>query len=311
MIRLIAAVFGSLFALLLIGAVGVAVVFYAIGKDLPDYRQLADYDPPVTTRFYTADGRLLNEYSVQNRVFVPIDAIPRRVIQAFLSAEDKNFYQHPGVDIFGIARAAVTNIRNLGTGRRLQGASTITQQVAKNFLVGSEVSMNRKAKEAVLAFRMEQAFSKDRILELYLNEIYLGRGSYGVTAAALNYFNRSLDELSVAETAFLAGLPKAPSNYDPIRNPEEALERRNWVIGRMLEDGSITDAEAEEARNAPIQMRWRDETEAFAADYFAEEVRREIGSRYGETALYEGGWWCGPPSTRTCRISRIGSCGTG
>ncbi|MBK8907962.1 MAG: penicillin-binding protein 1A [Rhodospirillales bacterium] len=289
MIRLIAAVFGSLFALLLIGAAGVAVAFYAIGQDLPDYRQLADYDPPVTTRFYTADGRLLNEYAVQNRVFVPIDATPRRVIHAFLSAEDKNFYQHPGVDIFGIARAAVTNVKNLGTGRRLQGASTITQQVAKNFLVGSEVSMNRKLKEAVLAFRMEQAFSKDRILELYLNEIYLGRGSYGVTAAALNYFNRSLDELSIAETAFLAGLPKAPSNYDPIRNPEEALERRNWVIGRMLEDGVITAAEAEEARNAPIQMRWRDETEAFAADYFAEEVRREIGSRYGETALYEGG----------------------
>ena len=195
---------------------------------------------------------LLAEYATEKRVFVPIQAIPRRVIKAFLSAEDKNFYSHPGVDFLSVARAALTNLANMGQNKRLVGASTITQQVAKNFLLSNEVSYKRKIREAILAFRIETAFTKDRILELYLNEIYLGFGSYGVAAAALNYFNKALDELSVAEAAFLAALPKAPNNYHPVREHQAAVGRRDWVIGRMVEDGHVTDEEAVVARAAKI-----------------------------------------------------------
>ena len=284
---------GAFFALLFIitfGAVGVAgYLFYHYGRDLPEYTQLADYQPPVTTRVYAGDGRLLAEFAAERRVFRPIDAIPAQVIDAFISAEDKNFFSHRGIDVSGVARAVLTNLRNVGSDRRLVGASTITQQVAKNFLLGNEVSFERKIKEAILAFRIERAFSKKHILELYLNEIYLGRGSYGVTAAALNYFNKSLDELTLAEAAFLAALPKAPGNYDPARRPEAAQGRRDWVIGRMVEDGRISRHEAEAAWSTPIELRRRTEAEFVSADYFAEEVRREISARYGEEALYEGG----------------------
>ncbi|MEQ9608845.1 MAG: transglycosylase domain-containing protein, partial [Kiloniellaceae bacterium] len=194
----------------IIGAGGLVYVFYHYGRGLPEYSQLADYAPPTVTRVHAGDGSLLAEYATEKRVFVPIEAIPRRVVNAFLSAEDKNFYDHPGVDFTSVARAVVTNIANLATNRRPVGASTITQQVAKNFLLTNEVSYERKIKEAILAFRIEQAFTKETILELYLNEIYLGFGSYGVAAAALNYFNKSLDELTIAEAAYLAALPKAP-----------------------------------------------------------------------------------------------------
>ena len=183
------------------------------------------------------DGRLLAEYAIEKRIFVPIGSIPKRVINAFLAAEDKSFYSHPGIDIFGIVRAGITNLTHMGTDRRPVGASTITQQVAKNFLLGNEVSLKRKVREIMLALRIEKAYSKDRILELYLNQIYLGAGNYGVTAAALNYFNKSLDELSIAECAYLASLPKAPNNYAIDKHPEAALARRNWVIGQMQEDG--------------------------------------------------------------------------
>ncbi len=240
MVRIAAAVFGFISVTALVGAGVLVYFFYHFSQDLPDYTQLEHYEPPITTRIYAGDGRLFAEYAIEKRVFVPIDAIPRPIIQAFLSAEDKNFYSHPGIDAVGIVRAAVTNIGNLGSGRRLVGASTITQQVAKNFLLTNEVSLDRKVKEAILAFRMEKAFTKDQLLELYLNEIYLGHGSYGVVAAALNYFDKSLDELTLGETAFLAALPKAPNNYDPVRNPEAAKARRDWVVGRMLEDGYIT-----------------------------------------------------------------------
>ena len=288
-VRLLGAFF-ALFFILTFGAVGVAgYLFYHYGRDLPEYAQLADYQPPVTTRVYAGDGRLLAEYATERRVFRPIDAIPARVIDAFVSAEDKNFFSHSGIDAIGVARAILTNLRNLGTERRLVGASTITQQVAKNFLLGNEVSWERKIKEAVLSFRIERAFSKKHILELYLNEIYLGRGSYGVTAAALNYFNKSLDELTLAEAAFLAALPKAPGNYDPERRPDAAQARRDWVIGRMVEDGAVSRLEAEAAWGTPIKLRRRTEAEFVSAAYFAEEVRREISVRYGEEALYEGG----------------------
>ena len=258
-------------------------------RDLPDYTQLADYAPPITTRLHAGDGRLITEYAVENRLFVPIEAIPDHVIQAFISAEDQNFYNHSGIDFVGIVRAALTNVRNLGSDRRLVGASTITQQVAKNFLLSNEVSYERKIREALLALRIEQAFTKEQILELYLNEIYLGRNSYGVAASALNYFNKPLTELTVAESAYIAGLPKAPSNYHPILRREAAVARRNYVVDRMVSDGVLSNAEAAEARATPLDVYERSATEFITADYFAEEVRRELQDIYGDDALYKGG----------------------
>ncbi|MBE0529871.1 MAG: penicillin-binding protein 1A [Rhodospirillales bacterium] len=287
--RAIISIVGLLFILGVAGAGGVLFIFHEFGRGLPDYHQLADYEPPVMTRVYAGDGRLLAEYAVERRVFVPIRAMPKRVINAFLSAEDKNFYAHPGIDVFGVVRAAVTNFRNMGSDRRPVGASTITQQVAKNFLLTNEVSWERKVKEAILAFRIERAFSKQRILELYLNEIYLGSGSYGVAAAALNYFNKSLDQLSIAEAAYLAATPKAPNNYHPTRHPAAARARRDWVISRMLEDGAITEDEAMHARSEPLIVRPRADTELVTAEFFAEEVRRDLAKRYGEDGLYKGG----------------------
>ncbi len=268
---------------------GTLYVLHTYGRDLPDYRQLATYDPQVMTRVHAGDGRLLAEFAIEKRAFVPIEAMPRRIIDAFLSAEDKSFYSHSGIDFTGVARAVVTNLQNIATGRRLVGASTITQQVAKNFLLTNEVSFDRKIKEAILAIRIERAFTKNKILELYLNEIYLGYGSYGVAAAALNYFNKSLNELTIAEAAYLAALPKAPNNYNPVTKRDAAKGRRNWVVSRMAEDGRITPEQAEEAINAPLLVASRQETEFVQADYFTEEVRRELVERFGEDQLYQGG----------------------
>lgn len=290
MSRFLVVVFSLLLLSIIVGIATVGSVMWHFGRDLPDYRQLADYQPSITTRLYAGDGRLITEYAVEKRVFVPVSAVPRRVVDAFLSAEDKNFYQHHGLDLTGLARAVIVNARNFGSDRRPVGASTITQQVAKNFLLTNEVSIERKIKEAILALRIEQAFSKDHILELYLNEIYLGYGSYGVAAAALNYFNKTLDQLSVAEAAYLAAVPKAPNNYHPVRKHAAALERRNWVIMRMLEDGNVSPEEAGTALAEPLQTRDRDETEYVkGAGFFAEEVRRQIVARYGENSLYKGG----------------------
>jgi penicillin-binding protein 1A len=281
------------FGLVLLAGIAGATIAYVLikqyGQDLPDYTQLAKYDPALVTRVLAGDGRLLAEYAVENRVYVPIEAIPQRVSNAFLSAEDKTFYQHPGFDLPGIVKAAFTNLVRLGRDRRPVGASTITQQVAKNFLLSNEVSIARKVKEIILAYRIEQAYSKQRILELYLNEIYLGAGSYGVASAAVNYFGKSLDELTIAEAAMLAAMPKAPSNYDPVRRPDAAKERRDWVIGRMLEDGHINRAEAIVGVAEPIQLRHRDAAESLKADYFAEEVRRELLAMFGEDGLYKSG----------------------
>jgi penicillin-binding protein 1A len=268
---------------------GTLYVLHTYGRDLPDYRQLATYDPQVMTRVHAGDGRLLAEFAIERRAFVPIEAMPKRIIDAFLSAEDKTFYTHSGIDFTGVARAVVTNLQNVATGKRLVGASTITQQVAKNFLLTNEVSFDRKIKEAILAIRIERAFTKDRILELYLNEIYLGYGSYGVAAAALNYFNKSLNELTIAESAYLAALPKAPNNYNPVSKHQAAKGRRNWVIGRMLDDGRISLDQASEATDAPLLVARREETEFVQADYFTEEVRRELVERFGEDQLYQGG----------------------
>ncbi len=289
MFRVLLSIIGILLVVAMAGAGGVLFIFYNYGRGLPEYRQLADYEPPVMTRVYGGDGRLLAEYATEKRIFVPIKAMPKRVVQSFLAAEDKNFYLHPGVDVLSVIRAALTNVRNLGSSKRPVGASTITQQVAKNFLLTNEVSWKRKIKEAILAFRIERALSKDRILELYLNEIYLGFGSFGVAAAALNYFDKSMDELTIDEAAFLAALPKAPNNYHPIKKPQAAKARRDWVIGRLLVEGLINPADAEQAAAKPLVVRQRSATEYITAEYFAEEVRRQLDNRYGEEKLYKGG----------------------
>jgi penicillin-binding protein 1A len=277
--------------LFLVAAAVAGYFLWQISKDLPDYEGLANYEPEVMTRVHANDGSLIGEFAREKRIYIPITAIPKRVINAFVSAEDQNFFQHTGLDFQGIARAIVKNVQNyMGGGGHLEGASTITQQVAKNFLLSSERSLMRKLKEAILAIRIERAFPKEKILELYLNEIYLGMGSYGVAAAALNYFGKELKDLNVEEAAYLAALPKAPNNYHPFRHPKRALARRNWVIERMAEDGYITKQEAEQARQIPLKVDPRPiSTTQFAAEYFAEEVRRTLIDLYGEDNLYGGG----------------------
>jgi penicillin-binding protein 1A len=292
--RLLVRFLGFLFAagtvVFLVGVAGVAGAIWHFSKDLPDYSQLQDYEPPVMTRVHASDGALLGEYSKERRLYLPIQAVPKLVINAFLAAEDKNFYEHGGIDFSGMARAAVLYAQNFGSNRRPQGASTITQQVAKNFLLTNEVSFSRKIKEALLAMRIERAYSKDKILELYLNEIYLGLGAYGVAAASLVYFDKSVNELTVSEASYLAALPKAPAALHPIRNRDRAIERRNYVIDRLLENGWIKQADADKARKDPLTVTSRtNAAHIFAGEYFAEEVRRDVFERYGEKKLYEGG----------------------
>ncbi|WGD30792.1 penicillin-binding protein 1A [Ancylobacter sp. WKF20] len=292
--RLLLRFLGFLFALgTILFVVGGAVAGYFVWKfsqDLPDYSQLQNYEPPVMTRVHAGDGSLVAEYAKERRLYLPIQNIPKLVLDAFISAEDKNFYSHGGIDVTGIGRAAYAFVQNYGSGRRPQGASTITQQVAKNFLLTNEVSFDRKIKEALLALRIERTYSKDKILELYLNEIYLGIGSYGVAAASLLYFDKSVSELTIAEAAYLAALPKGPNNYHPFRRHEAAVERRNWVIDRMAENGYITEQQATEAKATDLSVVVRPTgAHIFSAEYFAEEVRREIFERYGEDKLYGGG----------------------
>ena len=273
---------------------GIAVFFYGLwyfGKDLPDYKELSKYNPNVVTRIHAGNGALLAEHAIQKRVFVPINVIPKKVINAFISAEDKDFYNHFGIDLKATLRALITNIKNFGKGKRLIGASTITQQVAKNFLLSSELSYERKIKEAILAIRIERAFSKNEILELYLNEIYLGFKSYGVAAAALNYFDKSLDNLDFSEAAFLAALPKAPNNYNPISKNKQAIMRRNWVLLQMSRNGYIEDEIREKESTKLIKIRKSSGIDYGYAPYFTEEVRKiliknkKIGSK-----LYTNGY---------------------
>jgi penicillin-binding protein 1A len=290
MIRLIGYFFGIGVMLALLVAAGAGIYVSGLTKDLPDYEVLAKYEPPVTTRVHASDGALMGEFARQRRLYLPIQAVPDRVKAAFLSAEDKNFYNHPGVDITGLFRAVMTNFQNMGSGRRPVGASTITQQVAKNFLLSSNQTYDRKIREMILAFRIEQAYSKDRILELYVNEIFFGLGAYGVAGAALTYFDKSVNELTLSEAAYLAALPKGPSNYHPFKYTDRAIERRNWVIDQMVDNGYATREEGEKAKAEGLGVSpRRNGTYLFAGEYFTEEVRREIISRYGEDALYEGG----------------------
>ena len=267
-------------------------MLWKTSQDLPDYESLAKYEPPVMTRIHAHNGALIAEYARERRIFVPINTIPKRVIAAFLSAEDRRFYEHGGVDFQGIARAVfkVVEAKIQGTDRRAEGGSTITQQVAKNFLLSSERSMERKLKEAILAIRIERAYSKDKILELYLNEIYFGIGAYGIAAASLSYFNKELQDLTIEEVAYLAALPKGPNNYHPFRRTKQALIRRDWIIGQMLENGYISSEEAEAAKAKPLGVNLRQTgAHIFAADFFAEEVRRTLLSQFGEEKLYNGG----------------------
>ncbi|MFC7052879.1 penicillin-binding protein 1A [Hansschlegelia quercus] len=290
--RLLVRFLGFLFTAATVVALTAAgfVGFFAwkYSRDLPDYEQLANYEPPIMTRLHADDGRLIAEYAKERRLFVPIQSVPKRLINAFTSAEDKNFYEHGGIDFGGIIRAAVSNFQNQD--RRPQGASTITQQVAKNFLLSNEQNYERKIKEALLSLRIEQTYSKDRILELYLNEIFFGLGAYGVGAASLVYFDKGVDELTLAQAAYLAALPKAPNNYNPFKYKDRAIERRNWVIDRMVENGEATPEEGAAAKKEGLDIKPRATgTQLPASEYFNEEVRRVLYERYGEKGLYEGG----------------------
>ena len=293
--RTLSRLFLTLFSIGLFCAIvavgGLVYLLSEYNQDLPDYRQLKDYKPPVVSRVYAGDGRLMAEYAKEERVFVPIESIPTKLIDAIIAAEDQNFYSHQGLDYKAIVRAALTNIKNFvaGNDRRLVGASTITQQVAKNFLLTNEVKFKRKIREAILAYRMEQVLSKDRLLELYLNEIYLGEGTYGVAAAALHYFNKSLDEINYAEAAYLAALPKGPSLYDPDKRPEAAIERRNWVLDRMVEEGKLHRSQAEIAKAKPLISRRDNDADVVSAPYYSEEVRRKLINNFGDEGLYGGG----------------------
>ena len=286
--------FGAILGiLLLVGVVGVAggyMAYLHFSADLPDVDGLRNYQPPVMSRVYAGDSRLLAELASERRIFVPIGAIPDTVKRAFISAEDQNFYTHRGIDPLAITRAAVFDLSHAGQGRRPIGASTITQQVAKNMLLDNQMSLSRKAKEAILAIRIEQNLTKDRILELYLNEIYLGLGSYGVASAAQAYFNKPLDKLTIAEAAFLAALPKAPNNLNPFKYPDAARSRRDYVLDRLTEDHAITPAQAIEAKAAPVvPSEFRRPAPIPGADWFTEEVRRQLLARFGQDATTQGG----------------------
>ena len=261
--------------------------YFSIG--LPDYKKLSNYQPPISSRVYSNDGKLIAEYALEKRLFIPFESIPKKVINSFLSAEDKNFFNHPGVDAKGIIRALIKNLKNIAGNKRLEGASTITQQVAKNFLLTNEVSLNRKIKEAILAFRIERAYSKERILELYLNQIYLGQGTYGIAAASLEYFDKSVKDLNYNESALLAALPKAPSKYDPYKYPEVAKYRRNLVLKNLENNNYISKNEFNSFKDIKIKLKRRKIEIVNEANSYTEEVRRAIKEKYGFKKLYSEG----------------------
>ena len=258
-------------------------------NDLPDYKVLSEYKPPVSSRVYSGDGDLIAEYAIQKRLFISFDSIPDVVINSFLSAEDKNFFKHPGIDARGITRAIIKNVRNYMQSRRLEGASTITQQVAKNFLLSNEVSLKRKIKEAILAFRIERAYSKERIMELYLNQIYLGQGAYGVAAASLEYFDKAVKDLNYQEAALLAALPKAPSKYDPFKSKKLAKNRRNLVLKNIFDNNYISEDEYKKLIKKNIELKKRKIKLFKEANFYSEEVRRVISEQYGYDQLYKEG----------------------
>ena len=261
--------------------------YFSIG--LPDYKKLTNYQPPISSRVYSGDNKLIAEYALEKRLFVPIESVPEKIINSFLSAEDKNFFNHPGIDAKGIIRAIVNNIKNITQNKRLEGASTITQQVAKNFLLTNEVSIKRKIKEAILAFRIEKAYSKKRILELYLNQIYLGQGTYGIAAASLEYFDKSIKDLNYSETALLAALPKAPSKYNPYKYPEVAKFRRNLVLKNLKDNNFITKKQFQDLTNTKLILKKRKIEIVNEANSYTEEVRKTVKKIYSFEKLYSQG----------------------
>ena len=271
------------------------IVFFALSTlwyfslGLPDYKKLTNYQPPISSRVYSDDSKLIAEYALEKRLFIPFESIPEKVINSFLSAEDKNFFKHPGIDAKGILRAIINNVKNIAQNKRLEGASTITQQVAKNFLLTNEISLKRKIKEAILAFRIERSYSKERILELYLNQIYLGQGTYGIAAASLEYFDKSIKDLNYPEAALLAALPKAPSKYNPYKFPKIAEFRRNLVLQNLSENGFISKEELQIFRNKKIDLKKRKIEILNEANSYTEEVRRIVKNIYGFEKLYSQG----------------------
>ncbi len=275
---------------ILLSAILIISILWTYSNDLPDYKFLKNYKPPVSSKVYSGNGDLVADFSQEKRVFVPFNSIPKNVINAFLSAEDKNFFKHPGVDAKGVIRAIINNISNILSSKRLEGASTITQQVAKNFLLTNEVSLNRKIKEAILAFRIERALSKERILELYLNQIYLGSGAYGVAAASLEYFDKSIKDLNYSEAALLAALPKAPSRYNPYRNPDIAKFRRNLVLKNLLENNYLPLKWYEKLTNEEITLKKNKKIYLEDAQYFIEDVRKSVIETLSYDKVYKQGF---------------------
>ena len=283
-----------LIGLLTIIFFGFFFVFTAIwyfSTDLPDFKFLKNYKPPVSTKVYNSSGEIIADFSRQRRSFIKYEQIPKKIINAFLSAEDKNFFQHPGIDAKGITRAVFKNINNIITGSRLEGASTITQQVAKNFLLTSDVSLARKIKEAILAFRIEKSLTKQRILELYLNEIYLGERAYGIASASMIYFDKSVNEIDIAEAALLASLPKAPSKYNPYKKNNLAIKRKDWVLNRMYDNKFIDKTTLIKEKKRKILLKKKKITLFENSLFFSEEVRKKLFERYGEDNLYKGGMY--------------------
>ncbi len=279
--------------------------YFSIG--LPDYKKLSNYQPPISSRVYSEDGKLIAEYALQKRLFVPFESIPDVVVNSFLSSEDKNFFNHPGIDAKGILRAVIKNIKNISQNKRLEGASTITQQVAKNFLLTNEVSLKRKIKEAILAFRIERAYSKERILELYLNQIYLGQGAYGIAAASLEYFDKSIKELTYKDAALLAALPKAPSKYNPYKHPDVAIFRRNLVLNNLKENNFISNKKFEKLKNSNLNLKKRKIEILNEANSYTEEVRRSVNENYGFEKLYSQGLSIRTPLNINYQIQAIKS----
>jgi len=283
-------IFATILGLFLLVSVVILIVLWTFSNSIPDYKFLKNYKPPVSSKMYSGNGDLVADFSKEKRIFIPYDAIPKNVINSFLSAEDKNFFSHPGVDAKGVMRAIINNIKNVISSKRLEGASTITQQVAKNFLLTNEVSLNRKIKEAILAFRIERALSKERILELYLNQIYLGSGAYGVAAASLVYFDKSIKELDYNEASLLAALPKAPSKYNPYRNMKLAKFRRNLVLNNLYDNKFIDKEMYLKLRNDPIELKKTKKVFLENSQYYIEDVRKNIIKKLTYEKVYNQGY---------------------
>ena len=278
------------FFLIILSVISIVIILWTYSNELPDYKFLKNYKPPVSSKLYSGEGELVIDFATEKRIFIPYNSIPKIVINSFLSAEDKNFFDHPGVDAKGVLRAVYNNIYNILSSKRLEGASTITQQVAKNFLLTNEVSLDRKLKEAILAFRIERAFSKERILELYLNQIYLGEGSYGIASASLKYFDKPISNLSYSEAALLAALPKAPSKYNPYKNLELAKFRRNLVLKNLYDNGYINENNFKTFAKSEIKLSKRKRIFLEDSKYFVEDVRKKIVESYGFNKVYKQGF---------------------